>query len=180
METIEFKDYPDKTTPISATNLNQVQENVKSALNSEIFDLIYPVGSIYMSMSDAEPSTLFGGTWEAIKGRFLWGYGEPDDNTNTYWGTDLTYDGTHKCLEDAGSTGGETRHTVTIDEMPSHTHKLSGWAHIDNGTTKYGHSTTELSHNFSNQDTGMSYVGGGQPHNNIPPYVIVYMWKRTA
>ena len=64
----------------------------------------YPVGSIYMSVNSTSPASLFGGTWEQLKDRFLLGAG--DTYTN-------------------GSTGGESTHTLTVDEMPSHTHSQS-------------------------------------------------------
>ena len=125
---------------------------------------IYPVGSIYMSVNSTSPATLFGGTWEQLKDRFLLGAG------NTYT---------------AGNTGGEASHTLTISEMPNHNHSkivlssyyLTQWptagtqdAILANGSTK-----TNGGNSF-----GTSYTGGSQAHNNMPPYLVVYMWKRTA
>lgn len=68
---------------------------------ANVFDLVYPVGSIYMSAVEVDPSLLFGGVWEQIKDRFLLAVGD-------------TYE--------VGSTGGEATHKLTVDEMPSHTH----------------------------------------------------------
>jgi len=116
----------------------------------------YPVGAIYMSTESTDPSTLFGGTWQAIENRFLFGAGS--------WYA-------------AGDTGGEATHTLTVDEMPSHKHtyKRGGGAFGQNaiGVTV----TRDL---FSSTDQNMSSVGGGQAHNNMPPYLVVYIWKRTA
>ena len=70
---------------------------------AEIMLALYPVGSIYMSVSDTSPASLFGGTWESIGGRFL-------------LGADSAYS--------AGSTGGEAAHKLTTSEMPSHTHDM--------------------------------------------------------
>ena len=121
-----------------------------------VLDLVYPIGSIYMSVNGTSPSTLFGGTWEQLQDRFLLGAG------NTYT---------------AGGTGGEATHKLTIDEMPSHNHKL------DRGN--YGNSRLEEI-SYSDGSTlatgswGVHNTGGGKSHNNMPPYLVVYMWKRTA
>lgn len=126
---------------------------------------IYPVGSIYLSTAATNPGTLFGGTWQAIEGRFL-----------------LAAGGVYA----AGSTGGEAAHTLTIEEMPIHHHlwAAKGWPqgevnpdwlppnkvypyrYVDNSISIYEETTQD--------------AGGGQSHNNMPPYLVVYVWKRTA
>ena len=145
-----------------------------------LVDMVYPVGSIYMSVNSTSPATLFGGTWEQIKGRFLLGTGEPDDNSNTYYGSDLTYNGRTKYNEQVGSTGGESRHTLSVAEMPSHTHSI--YYYLSSGSLSFGY-------NFSNKgaasavttaSSGIGTTGGDASHNNLPPYFVVYMWKRTA
>lgn len=145
-----------------------------------LVDMVYPIGSIYMSVNSTSPATLFGGTWEQIKGRFLLGTGEPDDNSNTYYGSDLTYNGSTKYNEQVGSTGGESRHTLSVAEMPSHTHSI--YYYNSSGSLSFGY-------NFSNKgsasavttaSSGIGTTGGGTSHNNLPPYFVVYMWKRTA
>lgn len=132
----------------------------------KILDLVYPVGSIYMSVNSTNPVTLFGGTWEMLKDRFLLGAG------NTYA---------------AGGTGGERDHTLTVDEMPKHTHhgqgSGAGWASGHSGSisnaimTPGTSSSTQL---WFFDDTTTSSTGGNAAHNNMPPYLVVYMWKRTA
>lgn len=125
-------------------------------------NLIYPVGSIYMSVNSTSPAILFGGTWEAIGGRFL-------------LGADTTYS--------AGSTGGEETHTLTINEMPSHSHGIRtnsvvgdmDWVPVDHKSNKR---QDEL--NFNWEGTVISTTGGGQAHNNMPPYLAVFMWKRIS
>ena len=124
------------------------------------FDDIYPVGSIYMSVNSANPGTLFGGTWTQIQDTFLLAAG------STYT---------------AGSTGGEAAHTLTTDEMPAHNHKVKK-AKPDN-TGNY--STDQVQYGKPNGTTytnynSMSNEGGGQAHNNMPPYLAVYCWQRTA
>lgn len=148
----------------------QVNESISSvakdidALSKALFGMIYPVGSIYISVSATNPSKLFGGTWEQIKDRFLLASG------NTY---------------SAGATGGEATHTLTIDEMPAHYHK---WPTQETNPT-YAEQWWDWAWRASSvqqQDTpdsvpgGTKEVGGNQPHNNMPPYLAVYVWKRTA
>lgn len=221
----------------------------------DIVDLIYPVGSIYISMNSANPSTLFGGTWEAFgQGRVLIGVGTGNDGS-----AGLSFA--------AGDTGGEYRHKLSVSEMPSHTHIQKAHTHmvgahnhrINSHTHSYtkatgvaGHTLTvdempshEHAINYSqhvdpsgwpsgsayhmawdpNYDTGYikatatggggshnhglntssantgaasgstadssaffsgsttatnNSTGGGSSHNNIQPYIGVYMWKRTA
>ena len=119
----------------------------------------YPVGSIYLSVVNINPSTYFGGTWEAIEGVFLLG-----------------------CSSEyvAGTTGGEAKHTLTINEMPSHFHNMGvlwgqkgGYGRVTGGNPSTGADRT----NIQGSDI---YTGGSQAHNNMPPYLVVYMWKRIS
>ena len=185
---------------------------------TDLINTIYPVGSIYMSVNSTNPSVLFGGTWEQIKDTFLLATGDTYAN---------------------GSTGGEATHTLTENEMPSHTHIQDSHNHTQNA-----HNHTQNSHDHSvgkdrkflalgknvnwrytnarqMQSTSGSYyypysdkntdgltelentesktatnqattatnqattatnqnTGGGQAHNNMPPYLAVNIWKRTA
>ena len=155
-ERVNWENLPSTNTPVNADNLN------KMVGKSDLLDLIYPVGSIYMSVNNTSPATLFGGTWEAIGGRFL-------------LGADTTYS--------AGSTGGEETHTLTINEMPSHSHGIRtssidgdvDWVPKDH---KANVNVSELIFNW--EGTVISTTGGGQAHNNMPPYLAVFMWKRIA
>ena len=135
-----------------------------------LIDLIYPVGSIYTSINSTSPSTLFGGTWEQIKGRFLIGTGTPVANT------DGSSPGSYNYA--AGNMGGEAEHTLTIEEMPSHRHNIrydgTGVGYSSNGTFALSKNNTD------DMSPAADYTGGDQPHNNIPPYLAVYIWKRTA
>lgn len=129
-----------------------------------IVDIIYPVGSIYISVNSTDPSTIFGGTWEQIKDQFLLSAGD-------------TYT--------AGATGGEATHTLTVNEMPSHSHNVSWqdncppWVQAGG----YGQFTPTPTGNANKINLGglsIGGTGGGQAHNNMPPYLVVYVWKRTA
>ena len=119
----------------------------------EVYTSVYPVGSIYMSVNATSPASLFGGTWERIEDRFLLAAG------STYT---------------AGDMGGEAAHTLTVDELPSHNHTYTIPGN-ETGTSWYGASGTAKGAPQSSGDSG-----GGQPHNNMPPYLAVYMWKRVA
>ena len=152
-------------TNVTATNVGSEIGSLKSDLANKL----YPVGSIYMSVNATNPAELFGGTWEQIKDRFLLAAGD-------------TYA--------AGSTGGEATHTLTVNEMPSHSHAVAplGAKGGTNGNLvindKYGAmsgaDTLNLSGGNAFYARNTSIVGEGQAHNNMPPYLTVYMWKRTA
>ena len=147
-----------------ASNLSD--EDVSSWANK-----FYPVGSIYLSVNDASPASFLGGTWEQIKDCFLWASGDTTSITYTENGVSVT-----KSLT-AGSTGGETTHTLTVDEMPTHTHTTSEF------TTPAGQmsaSSGTVAWWTGGIGSGTGTTGGSQAHNNMPPYLAVYMWKRIA
>lgn len=133
-------------------------------LTKQLFLLMHRVGDIIFSTSDENPSTIYGGTWVA------WGKGQVPVGVDT---SDSDFNTVEK-------TGGEKEHTLTVDEMPSHTHAQyvtsdnvsGGGIRVD--YTKDGTSLPYL----QGINTGSS--GGNQPHNNIQPYITCYMWKRTA
>ena len=142
-----------------------------------IVDLVYPVGAIYISVNSTNPSTLFGGTWEQIQGRYLMGAGKTSQNTNTYHGTlpaeALTWDW------QAGDTLGEYDHILSTNEMPSHSH--SSKINLLGGFTGASANLSDAGGSWSYGSTDFLYdTGGGQAHNNMPPSLVVYMWKRTA
>lgn len=117
----------------------------------------YPVGSIYLSVTDANPAALFGGTWERIGGRFL-------------LGADSTYA--------AGSTGGEAAHTLTVDEIPKHNHGIYNLNAAGNATPFMTVQAQDKKGYGGNVQT--MYAGGGKAHNNMPPYLAVFMWRRVS
>lgn len=186
--------------------------NVDGVMINAIADIVYPIGSVYISVNEMSPQQLFGGEWEKIEGRFLLG------SDNSY---------------SLGATGGEVEHTLTINEMPSHTHTQNSHNHTQNSHnhTQNSHNHTQNAHYHAmtgNKTTGLqggSYLrvgairsaegskntnsttatnkattatnkattatniaatatnqntGGSQPHNNMPPYLAVNIWKRTG
>lgn len=120
-----------------------------------ILEKAYPVGSVYMSLNSTNPETLFGGKWAPIRDRFLVGAGE-------------SYA--------AKATGGEKTHTLTVAEMPAHSHTINAGYNGGSGA-KYFSAIPPYSLIGT---TNTSSVGSGAAHNNMPPYYAVYMWARTA
>ena len=124
-------------------------------------DWIYPVGSIYISVNSTSPANLFGGTWTQLKDRFLLGAGSTYTN---------------------GSTGGEATHKLTENEMPSHSH--GQYVTVGTGGSLSANcdydSYVSGKARKSSQNVSTDPTGGGNSHNNMPPYLVVYMWKRTG
>lgn len=142
-----------------AKKIAELEASIASTLATAAADYLlnaHPVGSLYFSSASTNPTTLFGGTWERIKDKFILAAG--DDYT-------------------AGDTGGEAKHKLVIEEIPSHSH----------GSYYTGHTGAEktvawLPSSTTNRNLGYGgvWTGGSQPHNNMPPYEVFYCWKRTA
>ena len=144
-----------------------------------VLDNVYPVGSIYMSVNSTNPGTLFGGTWEQIQGRFLLGM------SSSY---------------PAGSQGGEATCTLTSDELPPHKHGIieafnASFVYPSSRTSSATSSTgnyalllnsttndyvTEQQASVGRLIASDNIETRGQVHNNMPPYLSVYIWNRTA
>lgn len=154
---------PDTLTGTAQDNkkvFDKLAELITSKYNSMLNQIslqMYPVGAIYISTSSVNPSTYLGGTWASFgQGRTLVGV----DTTDTDFSAPQ-------------KTGGAKTHKLTIAEMPSHTHKYNAELVGNFGTARAVISGSSLRYATAN-------TGGDQPHNNMPPYVTVYMWKRTA
>ena len=158
--TLQFRSYQ-----VVDANGNIPAERLKSAL----LDLIFPVGSIYMNYANSSsPASTLGGSWTKIYNKFLIGAG------SSYT---------------IGSEGGEVVHMLSVNELPSHAHDMKNSKNNSTGSPYMAIqvSTTEwgiVSQNGSGwiaQDTGyVAETGGNVPHNNMPPYRAVWMWRRTA
>lgn len=169
-------------------------ENIINSKLDEYWKRIYPVGSIYMSMEETSPETLFGGRWEKIQGKFL-----------------LASNTSHPL----GQTGGEERHKLTTNEIPSHTHAhyhthsapndipylvsqddikanldnyrewpkkvSSGGYHVvyaEKGS-KAGIRSKNSTGAVTSNSVNTGSAGGTNPiHNNMPPYIAVNVWRR--
>ncbi len=136
-----------------------------SILVQEVGNVLFPIGAIYTATVATNPSTLLGfGTWVAFgAGRVMVGKAPS--------GTFVT----------AGATGGAETHTLTTGEMPAHKHNLQIAAlsmlnqPVNDDDLAAGNAAPSV-----NGGTAMSNTGGGGAHNNLQPYVVVYMWERTA
>lgn len=160
---------------------NLIVKSITTESGSSLdFNAIYPVGSIYMSVATTSPSVLFGGTWVQIKDRFLLACGDTYQNL---------------------AMGGEATHVLITSEMPSHTHTIAssgGHTHTANflevrsRMANYDSNNVARPNNSTYDSTGTvttsngahthtpGNTGGGVAHNNMPPYLSVYVWKRTA
>ncbi|WP_270741072.1 phage baseplate protein [Lactococcus formosensis] len=168
--------------------------SISSKLNvAAVAELMYPVGSYYMSSVNKNPKDIFGvGVWEQVKGKVLVGVDEADPT-----------------FAKAGLTGGEKTHKLTVAEMPSHTHIQNSHNHTQNshshpannptlmgqnGNTKYGEGgynimgtisakswTTGATTATNNAATATNQnTGGDGEHNNLQPFQTAYIWLRTA
>lgn len=130
-----------------------------------LLDMVYPVGSIYLSVSGTDPQTLFGGTWARLEDVFLLAAG---------------------AKHAAGSTGGEESHILTEAEIAPHKHAMAYSPDASAAATGFsygiaaGSATNEAGGRGYASNLGTFSAGSGQPHNNMPPYLAVYTWKRTA
>jgi len=148
---------PSLTTGIDAAEVLSLIGAAPASTTATLL-AVYPVGSVYTSVVATSPATHFGGTWVAIgAGRVLVGIDASDTDFDT-----------------VEAIGGVKTHTLTVDEMPAHTHSMTientqgaGSAGAENGTSS-----------FSTVNT--SSTGGGQAHTIVQPYLVVYMWKRTG
>ena len=193
---VHISEPTDDNLEIKAKNVNFVTTGGLTLNNKKILtiDEIYPVGSIYMSVNSTNPSTLFGGTWAA------WGTGKMPvgiDTSQTEFGT-------------VEKTGGAKTHTLTVSELPVHNHSIASRTvtsttngeHVHggkvvkdaaSGTSKnrYNNNSETIFNNFTTSAGAHNHnvqipahstdnKGNGTAHNNLPPYITCYMWKRTA
>lgn len=127
---------------------------------------VYSVGDIYITTKSDSPASVFGGTWEQIKDRFLLAAG-----------TSYT----------AGSTGGAKTVTLTVDQIPSHSHDMNAesakWNIKSDSVVDWGGESGCWPIPYNSSSTNAAFIqstGGGKSHNNMPPYIVVYIWKRIA
>lgn len=162
-EALSLQDYPNNEILIAVINaINAEIEALKQTTVS--IENVFPVGSIYLSVNAINPGTLFHiGEWEQIKDTFLLSAGD------TYL---------------AGTTGGEARHTLTEEEMPEHCHALK--TDLDNDYNQswvaWKEYTTGWTQSPLPSRSAATYTtesGESKSHNNMPPYLAVYVWKRV-
>ena len=125
----------------------------KKTLNT----ILFPIGYVYISVNNTNPGTIFGGTWEQIKDTFLLACGDKYA---------------------AGTTGGESEVKLTVDQMPRHNHAIemtSSGVGYQIERVPFGNQSV-----WGNSNLPIKPTGGDKPHNNMPPYLAVYIWKRVS
>lgn len=160
MALIIFEDLPSKNTPINSDNLNN---NF-----NEVFNLVYPVGRGFIDFTNTDYSNYLGFTWErTLVGLTPIGLDTKDSDFNTI-----------------GKKGGEKKHTLTIDEMPNHSHDIVYKGNGKNLNLNSGSGdqyTLEFGVNGNQMaECEAKAIGGGQAHNILQPYEVVAYWKRIA
>ena len=144
---------------LSAVSDNTVKNKVITEALKNVLLAAHPIGSYYWSEQSTNPSELFGGRWEQVKDRFVLAAG---DNYSV------------------GEVGGEAIHTLTVEELPKHRHTVGG----NNKSGEAPQHEVYFDASIINETTGSwyaftSFTGGGQPHNNMPPYIVAYCFKRV-
>ena len=142
-------------------DINETKEEFKK----DLLEKVYPIGSYYWSENDTSPEELFGGKWKKIEGRFLFA-----SDSNHY----------------VGQTGGEEKHQLTLDEMPSHSHGYQKFkfkefwpVRVEEGGNWYFFLEHDSgTHNIESSTTESK--GNSQSHNNMPPYLTANCWKRLG
>lgn len=144
---------------LHAPSLAGVYPAANVAALATIMGFVYPVGSYYFNESDStNPGTLLGvGTWVAVEERFLVGYKSGDSDFGT-----------------AGTTGGERTHTLTVSEVPSLT------ATVSRGNLDTAGSGLAAGNAPNTGSATITTNGSGGAHNTLPPFRVVYIWRRTA
>ena len=181
---LSLEDYPNNETLIAVLNAIdntkadkteldtylKKEDYIKGEVGSEVLasmliEMMYPIGSIYISVYSLDPSIQFGfGTWEKIEGKFLLGASSQFP---------------------AGSEGGEVEHTLTELEMPAHDHEFDRhqlWRdeQVPPSTTTMGNGYGANNKTLPIYTDSTVATGAGEAHNNMPPYLSVYIWKRVA
>lgn len=154
---------------VTATHMSQtskgilVEHNQDGTHSNTLLNKLWPVGSIYISVSPTNPGTSMGfGTWVAFAtGQTLVGI----DTGQTEFDT-------------VEETGGAKTHTLTIPEMPSHTHTTTQPLGVNANKNFTGTGFNPMT--VDNTAVTINATGGGGAHNNLQPYIVTYMWKRTA
>lgn len=165
------------------TGSNKLELEPISVLYSDLVNLIFPVGSIYLSVESVNPALRFANTvWELVSnGQFLVGVGTGTDSNGRSVGFEV------------GSNYGEYQHTLTTSEIPTHTHftcngdatraNISSTTIVAAGGIANDGGADEdyfLVGSTTPADRGLtSSVGANQTHNNIPPNYGIYIWKRV-
>ena len=156
---VTFEDKQNLNTKPEIARINKVIDDDINQIKKALNELIYPVGSIiYNVSSDFDPNTVYGGTWEKIKGKMVIGYDESDDDFKTL-----------------GKTGGSKTHTQTVEELARHRHQQTLGGDITNTNQVAGPAVVGYENNSQT-----SYTGESKPMDIMNPYYVANIWLRTA
>ena len=159
-----YEEDEDFELPVHTINDSEIA-NTSTWSSAKIIDMIYPVGAIFMSTVNTNPSVYLGGTWVS------WGTGR----------VPVAVDPNDTAFNTVEKTGGEKTHTLTINEIPSHTHQYTEtYDSIHTQITAGSGSTFLEIQNMLTRNSNTTSAGGGTAHNNLQPYITCYMFKRTA
>lgn len=153
------------TMPVSVSNLKAAIDAMQGSGSGggNIVDMIYPVGSIYMSVAAVNPTSLFGGTWEKIEGKFIMS-SSPSYSAGTTGGSNDAVVVSHNHSASTGSSGSHT-HTGESDTDGSHKHTISGGSHSHSGYTasagSHTHGTSQSGYSFVTTNGTFKYGSGG-------------------
>jgi hypothetical protein len=149
----------------SAKTIDITAASVGATAIAEAKLAAWPIGSIYMSVNSTSPANLFGGTWERISETFLFAA------SSSY---------------PAGSTGGEFAHKLTQSELPNYSLSVANGSNVirsKTGSSADAYVQTQSSGwgipNWESKTVTVASGGSGAAHNNMPPYLSVWIWKRT-
>lgn len=149
-------EWKDGETIVNETNMKNIENGIY--LNRELLNALLPINKVELFYDDLDHSNYFGYTWELIsQGRIPIGLDTNDTDFN-----------------EIGKIGGEKKHKLIVNEMPAHTH----------GISTMGGSAIASGYSYVNgggyNDAFTQATGGNQPHNNMPPYIVMAFWKRVA
>lgn len=143
----------------------KISSDLQNVIKKVVLDTYFPVGSLYLTVGNENPNTTIGGAWV----RF--------GNGKTLVGVDIN-DSDFNSVE---KTGGEKKHTLSVNEMPNHNHNMQkryakqvDW---NMGYPDAIHYSGDWYNTYGVVST--ANTGGNQAHNNLQPYITVYIWKRT-
>lgn len=150
------------------TNNSKQGGNTYKSIKNILLDSVYPIGSIYISVSDVSPKSFLGGEWEEFaKGRTIVGI-DSTNNTNTRF-------------KKPGATGGLETVKLDISQLPEHSHSIK--MSVSTGAIQDTDAFTNIGIKSESGPINSGYTnkaGLNQPHENMPPYIVVYMWKRVS
>ena len=198
-----------RTNAPSIRAVQEMKENLETQIENAdsqigvILNRLYPVGAIYISTNDTSPSSIFGGTWQKIEDRFLLA------SSSTYAKGSTGGEATHTLTEkempnhahDYYRPANVTdAHALTVAEMPKHGHRvvINAWGEetrvtLGETTLPFCNSSKSIAYTSEQTGDGQGHthsiddeswqtvdVGGGNAHNNMPPYLAVNMWVRVS